>query len=1850
MMRDLKSFLNTGVLKGRGILTPAFGFTGCANTFILRTGFGAWCRALLRYAWAVKGLILSTLSWCRVLRQVWHAKTLVLRAGALGAVVWTLVSCSFLDRPSAGPDEEDHEGADFIVSEVRGKVVETQKNGLPEEIRISYTACFKDQTHPDNSLPNTLFDVHLFEGSAQPPPPHQTTPPPSCEETDNFVHSEQQKTPSCLNLRTDTNGCLHWTEIYPYTGKNVSRWIGYQRGFEGKGLYRGQKHIPLAVNPWLAAAPTGAAASLQFMDRRYHKLKEDQLFEVKEKNIPACASYKKTKTKQDGQACNRKKKSLSYAMKDFESQNQPPKLWLNELTSNINQEHINIENPTPEQQEILKDFRVCYKEQKTGCDPPGRFFKVQMEMPLRIKVKNYRGETELLPLTKGRYSLLPRLYLSGDKGNQHWILHRELKQVPQATLAEGSKESRFRALFYLHVPYEHYGLTASLALRVHSEANTFGSFEGVFHFPEFLSTIRGKNTLILDKRVEDFYDDQNQKTSTGFIQSHLSLSHAILDDKNRSRFGFRKAGWDVELKRLRFSNVLVEEGTCPTATTRRIRYVGEVCIIDPLTRQPVSNAQIKIQRQNITFDDKGMVQPGSLKEVLASPTLQTTSQQGSGGTPFPQEGLDQSQKYPHSQAPTRHWSTTQGCIQWVDTMQHNWYNREQYFVRRMVFSKEEWGFEGEKVIAINPWHYGFVFFQDITQLGLSTVRTHTRGVEKPRLILHDFRSLFVEPIYTIDQDLGIHLFQNLLFLFKVRVERPDNTVTSQGGKRPSAYDLRRGYYILRFILLKSHTDEGGGAANQVVHHEDYKEHYQNSLQFDFNDMNKGWTLSLAKNNAGQMMNSAFDYITHYDTYVQVRDGTVNAYINFLFDMEDFIFIGSNARVVVQLLPTDPQFYQYRGDTCQVDASASRFVPLKSTEHELISRPFFGSFVPKDLRNWNIFRVLSMDNQTLWNKVRLISLNNNPEDMDTLIQKSRSVNGKEGDVFRAAQDSIHVSVVNWSEASRKGASRIGQDMKRIYDRMKFFLSSSSAATGDGRGKVHQGGDRENRGDKPSQEEVLLSDTQRGQMLELVDEVLKTLGATLSRGAVPGPAQKQLLRIQQHLKEWEAVLIKSPTVSKTEVANSLNTLLHLVSWFLPSLQSALQENPFEKVLSRLEGEGKSPVSLSGGGEEAPSARGFASADRGLAPLQEDSSSLHPRQCWGEDSEPTTGKACGFAEHEGLKPVFLGHAGEREKFLSDLRETSLKYKEYKQKYIFSRLQVPPPPSEEVLSAREQGELIHQAPLNTSEERRQFSDQVREHLGHFENQFPFLNADDSLSFMQKHRNMTLDPLSGEALRRVVRGGIHRGSFHTREVAQFLHLMCGFWFDKFYDEYLGKNQLTALYNKHRDHLNYYLSTGEQALRGLSENSDKLTPAEYAHLTDLMDFYGLQEMDKAFLKAENPFMTSGEASGVVEFVYNEVKQHHAQAFSPPAGMFMPPVLPFSIRYPYKHPYLRCLNNPLNFFHIEKKIIAGDIGRGYSDLKYNYGESRRLAMQTSFDFSYALNWSTSRSFSTSIGTGFSALGGLGNLESALNPLRYVAPLFSVAGLKFSGDWSANVSDSESSRRQQTLRFAQPIELAVNHSAISIALKEFMHCLVIKPKTFSLREGDYGRFPVWKPRLQNNMVHQIPYIKAGLLLCTEKENATDEGLNIQEDYFYIYQPGQGDPSEFLRQHSKRNRPYVLMVRGVTEYEKLMFVMQAEVEADKSTGQEDYDPEAPMTNPWQKQSLVFDGVREAFEQVRLWDKTGFYPGVYHVRPNEDHFYFKDPVIKKPRGFLKSVGEKLHQHNVLGFIPFDDQDQIMK
>ncbi len=1757
---------------------------------------------------------------------------------------FSLMSCSFfISDDSRGPLGGNTNNANFILDQVEGRVVTASVNGLPEEIQIFYKACFRDFIHQDNTLQNSVFKIHLFEtpdirgnlgkekkeGELNRVSTNNSTeyfPDPEnpintsieegenpleteeCSESSSFLFSEVSNKKSCLKIRTDSSGCLIWTEVYPYYPVNQSVWFHYSRTFEGTGVNHGVITIPMAVNPWLSFDPSGSAIQLQLVDLRYHPVDQKwKLVRLKDEDITQCLSCPSDRETKDCEICQKKKMSLSSVIAHFEKQADRPRLWIDEMDSSISQEHIvidqNPEDMPQEQRQALKQFKVCHFDVKENCDPPGRFFKVRLRIPLHIKVRNYRNEEELLPLTRGNYSLKAYLFLQGSDG-RNIVLHRDMDFI-STPLHRGSKGTALNPEFYLHIPYENYSLRAFLGLKIQAEGELksfFLPFESVFSFSDRLSSVIETNSLTLDRNTLSFYEKQPAKTEYSLMDSY-NLTGSWLQI-NRTVEGFRRAGWDIKLNRFRFSEISMRENECPTPVDRTIRYVGEVCIIDPLTNKVVPNIDITIQRQD--FFTKN-----SLGGEIVN--ISSTSTNGINIASFNKEGNHYDLTGELVSEEDKYKADTSGCLQWVDHLYHKWYDREKYFVRKMIFSKREWGFEGERMIAINPWHWGFVFFQDITQLGQSSIRTDRTDASRaarPKIILHDFRSLLVDLVYTIDRWLGINIFQNILFLFKARVERPDNISVALGGQRPSAQDLRRGYYFLRFILVKSHTEEAGGKGNIVVDDREFRKQYIRSQDFNTNN---GWSIGREQNQTGQMMNTNLEYITHYETYVQVRDGIVNAYINFLFNLDQFIFIGSNNRLIVQIFPTDPKYYVYNPDSCEVDPSRSIFEPFEY--HDLISQPFMGTFVPGDQRNWNIFKPLN-DNVNL--------------DVHKQIEKfiKQGKNSEEHLLFMKLQTNLTVETINdvSSNASQK-ISNIGFDFEKLYEDMDNFL-------------------------RVDVDPAILSafNQTKNTLIESIDKVDSDI-STILNGFDSNALQQQsfFTKIQQLLQEALS-LLNNFTLPSNELKQEVE-----------KIQKAFNQEVVSFVSSDISPE---------------------KAEQLLKTERLSNKWFHPELSFPENEQDWSGFNMNlFAKAEGLNVISVDNENVINEFLDDLKDSAKIHNTYYKKY--KRLKADE--MDQKHKAFQEMDQKHVEDYNVTYEWNQHNENVQnleEEAVFLLNNFKLLEGDDFYTVRQKINQMFLPDFSRSWLDKILKDGVHVGTLYKPEVMTFFHSLCVFWFDKFYKKYLKKHQLKTIYNKHLEHFNYYKATLDYL-----QNSN--SPAQYVDLFRAMQLYNLQSLDKGYFDniddtfLYNPFKSPQdkiEESWLsdlldlfhlakreeqetfsnktvtqnlydsLEYILNQTDQDYraTTSYNHTFSSSMSPQSYFFDRLKeYRHPLFKCIADPFNFFHIEEKIIVGDISSDYSELKYEHGLTKSYTMQRAFDYAYSAQWSMSRSFSTSLGTGFVVPGtvGIGDAGKFLNPLNTITSFLSFSGVKLSSEWSTSRSDTTANRRQQSLRFAEEgLYLQINHSVISIGLKRYRHCLIVRAKNHAF-EG-YNKNVIWRKDLAENFIYQIPYIKSGLMICSQDIDTTkrQDPFSIMEDYFYMYQLVPGDRGQFQNPLSFRNRPFVISVRGITEMEKLGFLLHSSVEPDKTEGQEDYNPFKGMTNPYNRVPSVTDGTRKAIQKAKIWDKTGFYPGVYNRKHDQQHYFFTPSEKKK--NMLEQLGAWLNNGNPLGPIRSSDDE----
>ena len=636
--------------------------------------------------------------------------------------------------------------------------------------------------------------------------------------------------------------------------------------------------------------------------------------------------------------------------------------------------------------------------------------------------------------------------------------------------------------------------------------------------------------------------------------------------------------------------------------------------------------------------------------------------------------------------------------------------------------------------------------------------------------------------------------------------------------------------------------------------------------------------------------------------------------------------------------------------------------------------------------------------------------------------------------------------------------------------------------------------------------------------------------------------------------------------------------------------------------------------------------------------------------------------FAAKEGLKVVATdseNHA--MDKFISDLNSLNRKYNTRYKPF----LGVSPDAGhldEEMIN---NSITSRKLPVQTVKDEELWQISFTENRKTTRKNFPLNSADDFAGFVKKHQQMYLPEFSLAWLNHILRYGIHAGSIEHPEVMTFLHSLCFFWFEKFYAQYLEDSQIQNLYENHLKYYDYYRSTLQYAREAgdIKQHQALLKMMQQYHLMHPLDSL-MPAGNPFFINLENASWFSGVVQGVTKNILWDIASPEEtylkdapvnvvrSLYTHPGATYRGQVKSSSdtrqlwnihqmasLKNNPRHPFYGCVANPLNFFHLEHKVIVGDIGKDYSDITYEYGQTRQFNVQASNDWAYGVNWSMAKGFSFSAGSGVTVLGGLGDA----GPLRVVDMFFSFNGIKASPDWSTGRQDSESNRRQKSIRGARTIYLTMNHSQFSIRLKDFRRCIVVRPQQLAFE--NYKNYTIWKPEVSQNFMQQLLFMKAGLMLCSENIHLSesDPPEYILEDYFYIYQPNPGDQGQFQNPLNFRNRPYVITIRGLAELEKLESLFHAFLEPDRQPGVEDYDPKKPMTNLFDRHSRVMDGIRLAVRKAHIWDKTGFYPGVYNVHYDDQHYYFKKPIHKK-RGYWEAWGEWLYKKNPLPLIRFDE------
>ena len=766
-------------------------------------------------------------------------------------------------------------GAPFIVSEVTGSLETDYKNNLPDEFRLNLRTCLRDAFKPDSSIPIVSFNIKYRSFDRK---------------TNNFVTKE-------ISRPADENGCLLWTEVYPYKYVTTPFWLYLEREIEQKtGHYAGKAILPLAVNFWLKERKS---VGLSVMDLRRRHYQNDEIF-------------KKHPIAEEGLSC------LADKASDASLQ-----LWAG--TARVQFRHRLPERETekllPSTQEIVGEDGYFNRLCQTNLPSETCFSRVlsmELRIPLSLKAKDLNGDPVFIKINGGDYEIQAQLIGEYPAGRRkYYRVHKQILRKSKESMhfQQGQGAQFLSPAFLVHIPYININANHKLVLEIKPENGLpFRKFQGVYNIGR--PKMNAATPLSIDSSLDDFYKKMPETAGDGDVQAieNMNIKYVydsaekILRDK-----AFHPAHMSVSIQTIRFANTQNNEecATNENAVRRRVEYIGTVCFEDVFA-ESLKKVDFQVFRE-----DMEVINVNGAKKLISKNEVKRLYR------------LEESQEDPKT--------NQTNCISWRDEVDHKNFARQIYFPRKMHFVSKAENLYGTALIAVSPWHNQFQFFQNITDLHFASIRTDTSGVQHPRLVIPQFKSVNLYPSAAIDRLLNLHLKYNVRFLFQPIITRPDSLAW---GKLPRSRELiRDGYYLVRALIARSPQETGSVPRvelkkNKAAEGEAFLNHQQ---KLRFNNL---------------------EYLTHTDTVVRVEANFVNMYIPIEFNTEQLLYLASRNLVVLQMAPANPDKFRFRkregrDEACHLDTALTKWEAF--TNHDLVTLPYAGPFNSQNWTNWNILQ-------------------------------------------------------------------------------------------------------------------------------------------------------------------------------------------------------------------------------------------------------------------------------------------------------------------------------------------------------------------------------------------------------------------------------------------------------------------------------------------------------------------------------------------------------------------------------------------------------------------------------------------------------------------------------------------------------------------------------------------------------------------------------------------------------------------------------------------------------------------------------------------------------------------------------
>ena len=550
------------------------------------------------------------------------------------------------------PNELDSQDGDFcdsnfvIEEEVTGSLSTSDATALPEKFILQLTACIRPQGLIETKLASVDWAVSRNRKKME----------DTIKEGENIKNTNTLKHHNTVIKRTaDANGCIRWTEEFDYAYNQQSKWIILNRHIGGiTNEYSGTCTIPLAVNPWLQLKKY---LNIQVADYRKKFQLDNSVLEgrVEENGLEFLKQKKEAE----------KKNKVNLIVEEIA-------LHTNGSTT------LSKDN---KKERILQGNSIKAKLKYIIKDIYGNLYSNNNI----IKAGNFTIEPHLLIETS---SMKPRKEENGEEVEIKEIEFIKMNKNNSAAIETLFEDGMLTSSdFNWEIPYENYtprSIPVYLKVTpVGDTANRINEFEGIYYLGPNYQDVLSKNTHFLNLNAilaaKKYFEISNQSKeelsdspSPDYIHpnqcfkknesvlSCLSMDKSPLDEETGElRDGFGPAGWTAATMNLRFFQMKRENWLY-----REISTIAATTVSDPANSSAIiSDTAITVQVTDLSSG------------VKARPEVIKTDSNGN--------------------------------ISFNIYTKQQWYSRQRYFLKVIHLSSKTNELDIKKLVAINPWDYGF---------------------------------------------------------------------------------------------------------------------------------------------------------------------------------------------------------------------------------------------------------------------------------------------------------------------------------------------------------------------------------------------------------------------------------------------------------------------------------------------------------------------------------------------------------------------------------------------------------------------------------------------------------------------------------------------------------------------------------------------------------------------------------------------------------------------------------------------------------------------------------------------------------------------------------------------------------------------------------------------------------------------------------------------------------------------------------------------------------------------------------------------------------------------------------------